>query len=845
MKHNVCLFVILAVSFAVAFPQPGLAFTDVSAGTQYRESISEMKDRGVIEGYADGKFRPLNTINRAEFLKIVLEGRQNDADYSGGNCFPDVRSEWFAPYVCTAKSEGIIGGYPDGTFKPEQNINFAEAGKIFALSFGQDIADEGGEWYAKYARALEASNAIAPSIDSMDKKITRGEMVEMMWRLADNRTDQPSISYLNAKYPQMEVQLSADTVERAVSCADIQAFAEEASLQGSAGGIVFGKMMPPESMQEADTANETAVPVRQKADYSDTNVQVAGVDEADIVKTDGTYLYAIRGDKIYIVLANPGRSLEIKSKIDLDDSTFTPQELYIENGKLVAIGSVWQERGPVIQDNMMKMISPEYYPYPYPYGVNRTQVRLYDVSDAENPKQIRKVTFDGQEISSRRIGNKMYLVLNQNINWWGGPVPLLKSANEETLVPKFEDSARGDKEMPVSRCSDIVILPRVPSPQYLIVAVIPVDLADGDISHETIIGNGSNVYMSLENLYVANPQWDYVWRAGGSSSSQKTNVFKFDIGGSKALFEAQGSVPGTILNQFSMDENGDYFRIATTTGQVWNADELSGNNLYILDKDMDTVGKVENIAPGESIKSVRFMGKRAYMVTFKQIDPLFVIDVSDPKNPEILGKLKIPGYSDYLHPYDETHLIGFGKEVDETIDADKVHSDNAVYYTAVLGMKLAIFDVSDVANPRETFKTVIGDRGTESPLLSDHKALLFEKERNLLAFPVSVMEYPEGQSLKTGSYPVQSFQGAYVYDVDLSKGFSLRGRITHYSGQDILKSGNSLYGKNISRIVRIEDSLLTIGDGGIMSHTLSGIEKEAGVVFEDAGTVPGPVYWEE
>jgi hypothetical protein len=282
--------------------------------------------------------------------------------------------------------------------------------------------------------------------------------------------------------------------------------------------------------------------------------------------------------------------------------------------------------------------------------------------------------------------------------------------------------------------------------------------------------------------------------------------------------KAEGDVPGHILNQFSMDENGTTFRIATTVGQAWDSTEKVSNDLHVLNMDLDETGSVTKIAPGETIYSVRFMGNRAYMVTFKQVDPFFVIDLKDPRNPKILGNLKIPGFSNYLHPYDENHVIGFGKDVDESIDADKVHSTDAIYYTAVQGLKIALFDVTDVSNPKQKAVEVIGDRGTDSPLLTDHKALLFEKDRNLMAFPVLVTKRPDGSPKSADGNPV--FQGAYVYDVTTA-GFKLRGKITHYDTSDeFMKAGSYWYGgdRDIQRIVRIGSQLLTISDTQVRSH---------------------------
>ena len=213
------------------------------------------------------------------------------------------------------------------------------------------------------------------------------------------------------------------------------------------------------------------------------------------------------------------------------------------------------------------------------------------------------------------------------------------------------------------------------------------------------------------------------------------------------------------------------------------------------------------------------------MVTFKHIDPLFVIDLSEPTNPEILGQLKIPGYSDYLHPYDETHLIGIGKEVDASIDAELIHTEGAVYYTAVQGVKIAIFDVSDVENPVEMYKEVIGDRGTESLATSDHKAFLFDKAQGLLVVPMTVAELKEGQEEnEQGDYV---FSGAYVYDISLEDGIDLRGRVTHYDDDEVYKKSGSYFrgDASILRSLYIGDVLYTLSDARLQLNDLDSLDR--------------------
>ena len=267
-----------------------------------------------------------------------------------------------------------------------------------------------------------------------------------------------------------------------------------------------------------------------------------------------------------------------------------------------------------------------------------------------------------------------------------------------------------------------------------------------------------------------------------------TQIYKFYLKDATCTFVKTGTVPGSVLNQFSMDEKDGYFRIATTDSTSWN-DESNTNNLYVLNENLEIVGKIEGLAPGERIYSVRFMGNRAYMVTFVQTDPLFVVDLSNPRDPQVLGELKIPGYSKYLHPYDETHLIGFGENT-KVVNygyGDQVITD---------GMKMSLFDVTDPENPTEMYSVNIGEEGTYSELLYNHKALLFSKEKNILAFPISI----------TGDNYEVVFQGAIVYGLSLDNGFELKGKISNTSNNlDKYYSRNS-----VERIIYIKDTLYTL-----------------------------------
>ena len=325
----------------------------------------------------------------------------------------------------------------------------------------------------------------------------------------------------------------------------------------------------------------------------------------------------------------------------------------------------------------------------------------------------------------------------------------------------------------------------IESLNYLTLAGFSLDnKKEADI--QTFLGAGEDVYSSNQNMYIAKQK--NVYDADTHKSlGYDTKILKFNLNNGKIKFKAEADVTGGINNQFSMDENNGYFRIATTVGiSSWDIDnDSSSNSLYILDENLKEVGKVEGIAKGEKIYSVRYVGNKAYVVTFKTMDPLFVIDLSDVKKPKILGELKIPGYSTYLHPYDETHLIGFGYDTKENSSEDGYVQN---------GLKMSMFDITNLNNPKEMFTVKIGENGTTSPLTEDHKALLFSKEKNIIAFPVN--------SYKNGKYVSK----AQIYKIDLNKGFILQGEIQNSE----VSSKNYSYQKTIERIIYSNDVYYTL-----------------------------------
>jgi len=547
----------------------------------------------------------------------------------------------------------------------------------------------------------------------------------------------------------------------------------------------------------AETEGDAAAPAA--SDYSTTNIQVAGVDEADIVKTDGEYIYLVSGNKTIIVKAYPPEQAQIVSEIELEGTIIG---IFINGDRLVLFEQempyyVYYDDVPVVKESYMPYVSPKIF------------IKVYDVSDRENPQLQRELSANGQYVSSRMIGDYAYVVINE---------PVYEEADELNLPRLYfggnETESGNETEIPATD----IYYSDVSDYYYMYTTIIAINTQNDDQepTYETILlGASSNLYVSLDNIYLTFPVWGTDILGREVWDSQKTSIHRIHIEGDEIEYVASGEVPGMVLNQFSMDEHDGYFRVATTT-----QGETTGNHVYILDIDLNIVGSLENLAPGEMIYAARFMGDRGYLVTFEMIDPLFVIDLSDPYNPTVLGELKITGYSNYLHPYDENHLIGIGKE------AVEAEEEGFAWYQ---GVKISLFDVSDVNNPQEISKYEIGDRGTDSPVLWDHKAFLFDKSRNLMVIPVleakvDVTKYPEGVPAWAYGEPV--WQGAYVFHVSLDAGIEEKGKITHVENIADPEQDYYYYYSPfaVERSLYIGDVLYTISQAKIKMNNLENLD---------------------
>ena len=550
------------------------------------------------------------------------------------------------------------------------------------------------------------------------------------------------------------------------------------------------------SPTNAPTKDASAAGV-QGASYSNTNIQVAGVDEADSVKTDGKYLYVIANNTVYVMNAGSSNPAEAKvlSKISSDGTYLSGIYLSQDGNKLAVLGTKYVYYTEVSKDS--SIIMPPYW------NSGSTFVQVYDLANKESPTLTRNFTISGSYFNSRMIGNYIYTIITENVY----------TDNGKANLPVVYSGAEASNVAPTK-----IFYTESPDSFYTYTTVIGLNLMDNSAPSKTSImmGGASDMFVSANNIYVTYQTW--------TNNSQNTNIYRISVNQGTLKIEAKGSVPGSPINKYAMDEYNTNFRIATTTWVQDNATTSDGavfkvnrqlNSIYVLKTDLTIAGKLERFKMDESIYSVRFLGNKCYVVTFKQIDPFFVIDLSNPVAPKVAGELKIPGYSSYLHPYDENHIIGVGME-------------NST-------LKLSLFDVTNVNAPKETAKYIVQSQWSDSPISYDPHAFLFDAQRQLLVIPVSVNNYNIGVTPAIGaaeksgiasSIAPSYWQGVYVFNLNTANGFTLRGNITQIDNSVQTKSGMyDWMGSNfaINRALYIGNTLYTVSNGAVQLNSLDNL----------------------
>ena len=592
---------------------------------------------------------------------------------------------------------------------------------------------------------------------------------------AVNYFNRPGITKMPDEIKQAQTPVSANTEKTIVDYFTVlRAEFEERNkydfLYGMADGLVAedeaADMAAPEAGIGANF--NTSATLTDSADHGTTNVQVKGVDEDDIIKNDGKYIYVLTDASVKIIDAE---NMKLMSKTDIDSRG--SNGMYIYGNKLAVVGYDYSEKDCSV-------------------------LEIYDITDKSNPKLLDEFSQDGGYFTSRLIGSKVIL-LSQ---YWVYPedIELEKGlAVYNDIVPETSVNGVAQPLKP----DMITILPQEEnySCAYTVMTAVDLDSEEFKPVTSSVLGSGDNAYCTNENLYISDTVYHYeeTTHSNGMISvtnhEQTTKIHRFSIKDGTLKSEASGEVKGRMLNQFSIDEKNGYVRVAST--------DSNENYVFVLDMSLKEVAKIDGIAEGETIQSVRYIGDYGYVVTFRQTDPLFVIDFKNMKAPKIVGELKIPGFSSYLHPFNG-YLVGIGTDGDEngTVDA----------------LKISLFDISDPTDPQEIDRFII--KGARAD--SFHKSVMDCAAKNILGFI-----YRDSNTSEKKFCTLRIKEGK----IDLIGSYSNRNENESRSGVHYGASGEetivyfdtaSYSSGSIERATYIGDTLYTVSSHRMCSFPLEG-----------------------
>lgn len=547
------------------------------------------------------------------------------------------------------------------------------------------------------------------------------------------------------------------------------------------GGAAEGAADTAKSMEMEAVADEAAAP-ESGAGYSDTNVREEGVGEPDIVKTDGKRIYIVNNQRVQIVDIAKEEMKQLGT-VKLSGESYI-SEIFIKDDRLVVVYT-----------------QTEFSDKDGAYGGYReyTIAETFDVSRPEKPKSIGKVAQSGTYNNMRVAGGYVYLFSNFYADTY------CARAERDAYIPSVQGKRidSGDILMPAASMGN----------KYTIVTAFSMKDPEKKIDSKAIFGSAGMCYVSRNNIYVCESNYGFydvmpLARNSGSgeqdsgSSVTQTCIRKVSYRDGKLEAVGQTVVDGTLNDSFSIDEYEGNLRLAVTVSRLFSGDSglmLPGvraeeeeqqqdtNSLYILDENLEEISRIEGLAPDETIYSARFMGDTGYFVTFRQIDPLFSVDLSNPKKPEVIGELKIPGFSEYLHPYGEGLLLGIGMDVDET-------------GTTTDGVKLSMFDISDPSDVSEVQKYIL-ENTYSTDVSSNYKAALVDPGKNLIGFTA----YGDTTQYYIFSYEEDGFECLFEREL-AGSAWDVRGL---YSGSRLyLIAGNTVESYDIKTFEKIDDIVL-------------------------------------
>lgn len=559
--------------------------------------------------------------------------------------------------------------------------------------------------------------------------------------------------------------------------------------------------------------------------YSTTNVQEAGVDEPDTAKTDGRTLFTISQGKLFAVSVTG--TPKLVGSLDIGSDGYGAQ-LLLRGSRLIVISSGGAAYAFPVGVRRRAAALPA---YPFP----STTVREVDVHDPTAMRVTRTMSIDGAFVDARQNGATARLVISsvpRGVEY----VPGLR-ATPAAWVPSrhFHSALTGRTYVrPVAPCTTIRRPPAFSGLGMLTIFTLDLDRGLYTADTQALMADAQVVYGSTTSLYVAtqrwvNPQLPLARVPGG----QATLISRFDVSDpARTTLVASGAVPGYVLNQFALSEYKGYLRVATTSRPIWwqgGPPAASQSQVTVLGQragNLQQVGQVSGLGAGQQIYSVRFVDDAGYVVTFRQIDPLYTLDLHNPAAPRVAGQLELEGYSSYLHPLAPGLLLGVGQDVGGNEPS---------------GAQLELFDVSNPSAPRLVQKTTLGN-GSSTDVQYDHHAFLFWSPTGLAVLPVQIYGGPiavqgGGGVIPPGAAipsiaPIPPFVGAIGYHIDRN-GITEVGRITHPASNG--------YAPTISRSIVVGDQLFTVSDAGVLDSTLNGLAPGTFVAFPAVAQPPGPI----
>ena len=564
---------------------------------------------------------------------------------------------------------------------------------------------------------------------------------------------------------------SSDTLETATDYDEVytylQSYQDEldsSSVTGSTdSGIVMYSNETADSGARTDSSSSSSDSATASAravdtSFSDTNVRTEGVGEADIVKTDGSYLYTLKANSQEISIVDiRSDQMKVVSSISLNEN-FQASEFYLSDQKLFVLGNMQNTQ----VDSDSKTL----------YRGSCTRIQTYDLADINNPKSIGTVDQSGYYRTSRFKDGYLYVFSDYYI------YDTITKKDYPSYVPLVGDNLlkQSDIYLPTNHAAD----------QYLVVSSVSASSPDKAADQKAVMSENGEVYVSENNIYI----YEYTNSsilADNLAAKNQTILRKLSYNKGKLSGSAQGKVKGYLNDSFSIDEYDNTLRLVTTVTHNVGSSSQS-NSVYVLDADLKTIGKIEDLAKNEQVYSARFLGDTGYFVTYEQTDPLFSVDFSDPENPKILGKLKIPGFSEYLHFYSDNLLLGIGMDTDE----------NGI----TNGVKISMFDISDPSDVKEVSKYTL-DQYYYSDVFSDYRAALVDPEKNLIGFPLSG---------SANQYVILSYdkdQGFQVQMQEEVNGNSYLGTRGVYANEKFyVINGNAIEAYRMGDYVKIDDLLL-------------------------------------